>query len=77
MIAISKTITRIGNQSRFMIFVLTCVLTQQCEINRQTGSAARWGDRGPGMRRPGEAPTGTLVVQINGLWYEARLDYKK
>jgi hypothetical protein len=27
--------------------------------------------------RPGEAPTGTLVVQINGLWYEARLDYKK
>ena len=29
------------------------------------------------MRRPAEAPTGTLVVQINGLWYEARLDYKK
>ena len=23
--------------------------------------------------RPGEAPTGNLVVQINGLWYEARL----
>ena len=27
--------------------------------------------------RPGEAPTGALVVQIDGLWYEARLDYKK
>jgi hypothetical protein len=23
--------------------------------------------------RPGQAPTGNLVVQIDGLWYEARL----
>jgi hypothetical protein len=27
--------------------------------------------------RLGEAPIGTLVVQINGTWYEARLHYAK
>ena len=28
-------------------------------------------------RRPGEAPMGTLLVKIDGLWWEARLDYRK
>jgi hypothetical protein len=27
--------------------------------------------------RAGEAPLGTLVVQIDGAWYEARLHYQK
>jgi hypothetical protein len=27
--------------------------------------------------RKGDAPIGTLVVRIDGTWYEARLDYLK
>ncbi len=27
--------------------------------------------------RQGDAPIGTLVVRIDGIWYEARLDYLK
>jgi hypothetical protein len=38
MITISLTINTIPTQSRLMIFVRTCVLTQECAINRQTGS---------------------------------------
>jgi len=39
-------------------------------------SGGDFGFRVDGLRQ-GEAPIGTLVVRINGGWYEARLDYLK
>ena len=40
-------------------------------------SASDFGYRVDYWRGAGEAPIGTLVVRIDGAWYEARLDYAK
>jgi len=39
--------------------------------------AGDFGYRVDYWRGPGEAPIGTLVVRIDGTWYEARIDYAK